>query len=59
MILGGQYPLGGPLEGVGPGNLDFFGTKWHSVPFHFRPNKVSISNNCTEQLFAKKNVFFY
>jgi hypothetical protein len=25
MILGGQYPLGGPLEGVGLGNRDFIG----------------------------------
>jgi hypothetical protein len=30
----------GALEGVGPGNLDFFGPKWHSLPCcNFRAQK--------------------
>jgi len=31
MILMWSHPLLGPLEGVGPENLDFFGPKWHSL----------------------------
>ncbi len=27
----GLHPFRGPLEGVGPENLDFFGPKWHSI----------------------------
>ncbi len=36
MILIGENPLLGPVEGVGPKNLDFFGPKWNllrSWPF--------------------------
>jgi hypothetical protein len=36
MILIGENPLLGPLEGLGPENLDFFEPKWcslHSLPF--------------------------
>jgi hypothetical protein len=29
MILMGANSLLGPLAGVGPENLDFFGPKWH------------------------------
>jgi hypothetical protein len=31
MISMGAIPLLGPLEGVGPENLDFFGPKKHSL----------------------------
>jgi hypothetical protein len=29
MIMIGANPLLGPLEEVGPENIDFFGPKWH------------------------------
>ncbi len=31
MVLRRENPLLEALEGVGPGNLDFFGPKWHSL----------------------------
>ncbi len=31
MLLMGTNPLLGPLEGVGPEILDFFGPRWHSL----------------------------
>ncbi len=44
MVLWRAIPLLGALEGVGPGNLDFFGPKWHSLRLlQFQgPKKVSI-----------------
>jgi hypothetical protein len=45
MILIGENPLLGPLEGVVPENLDFFGPKWHllrSWPFQ-GPKKSQFS----------------
>ncbi len=34
IILMGTNPLLGPLEGVGPENLDFFWPLWHSLRLH-------------------------
>ncbi len=43
MILMGANPLLGPLEGVGPENLDFFGPNGIRYACgHFRAQKVSI-----------------
>ncbi len=40
MILMRENPLLGPLEGVGPENLDFFGPKWSRLSrCHFRAQK--------------------
>ncbi len=33
MIFMEENPLRGPLEGVGPENLDFSRPKWHKRPF--------------------------
>jgi hypothetical protein len=48
MILTRANSLHGPLEVVGPENLDFFGPKWHSLrslPFQGPPLPMYLKMN--------------